>query len=43
MQYLGINPRSSPNDQYFHSKVLNVNTTQKREMGGRGGRFWKQL
>jgi len=38
MQYLGVNPRSSPSDQYFHSKVLDANTTQN---GGGGCQFKK--
>jgi len=36
MQYLGVNPRSSPSDQSFHSKVPN-----SRKAGGGSGKFEK--
>jgi len=34
MQYLGINSRSSPNDQYFNSKVPDANTTRGLVVSG---------
>jgi len=44
MQYLGINPKSPPSDQYFHSKIPYANITKGGwEGGGRFRRFNTQL